>query len=81
MNLYLWGLTLKKANIYENILIMGDLNTEEVEDVKLHSFCSQWKLKSLNKDLKYYKHFISWTCIYLFLPNSGKSFESTCNGI
>ena len=65
------------CNKYENILIIGDFNVD-VKEVSLHLFCSQYKLKSLNKDPTCYKNIDNPSCIDLLLTNSAKSFESTC---
>ena len=65
------------CNKYENISIMSNFNVV-VKEVSLPLFCSQYKLKSLNKDPSCYKNIDNTSCIDLLLTNSAKSFESAC---
>ena len=62
---------------YKNILIMGDFKVD-VKEVSLHLFCSQYKLKSLNKDPTCYKDIGNPSYIDLLLTSSAKNHESTC---
>ena len=55
---------------------MGNFNVD-VKEVNLLLFCSQYKLKSLNKDLTCYQNIDNPSCIDLLLTSSVKSFKST----
>ena len=55
---------------------MGDFNVGFTE-ANMAAFCSEYKLKALNKEPTCFKNCISPSCIDLFLTNCPKSFEST----
>ena len=55
---------------------MSDFN-EDDEEVSLHLFCNQYKLKSVKKDSSCYKNIDNPSFIDLLLTNSAKGFEST----
>ena len=55
---------------------MSDFN-EDDEEVSLHLFCNQYKLKSVKKDSSCYKNIDNPSFIDLLLTNSAKDFEST----
>ena len=57
------------SNKYEDILIIGDFNID-IQELSLHLFCNQYKIKSLNKDSTYYKNIWKPCCIDLPLSNS-----------
>ena len=55
---------------------MGDFNVGFTE-ANMVAFCSEYKLKALNKEPTWFKTCMSPSCIDLFLANCPKSFEST----
>ena len=63
------------SKTYDKILIAVDLNAQ-VNDIKLDTFCSIWKLKSLGKEPKCFKNPNNPSCIDLFLSNT-ISFQET----
>ena len=56
---------------------MGDFNVD-VKEISLHLLCSQYKSKSLNKDLACYKNIDNPSCIDLLLTYLANSSKSTC---
>ena len=65
----------KYLKTYDNILIMGDLNSEFKEGpIKL--FCESYNLKSLINTPTCYKNPLNPTCIDLILTNRYKSFQN-----
>ena len=61
---------------YDNLLILGDLNSE-LEETCLNDFCNVSNLKSLNKKPTCFKNPENPSCIDLFLTNRQKSFQNT----
>ena len=61
---------------YDNLLILGDLNSE-LEETCLNDFCNVNNLKSLNKKPTCFKNPENPSCIDLFLTNRQKSFQNT----
>ena len=61
---------------YDNLLILGDLNSE-LEEACLNDFCNVNNLKSLNKKPTCFKNPENPSCIDLFLTNRQKSFQNT----
>ena len=61
---------------YDNILILGDLNSE-FEEPCLNNFCKVNNLISLNKKPTCLKNSENPSCIDLFLTNRQKSFQNT----
>ena len=62
--------------IYDKILIAGDFNAL-VSDIKLETFCSIWKLKTLGKEPTCFKNPNNPSCIDLFLTNTTRSSQET----
>ena len=54
---------------------MGNFNVVLTE-ANMAAFCNEYKLKFLKKELASFKDYISPSCIYLYLTNCSKSFES-----
>ena len=65
------------SSIYENILIMGDFNSEPWEE-SLDQFCSIHDIKNLIKVPTCYKNPEKPTCIDLFMTNKPRSFQNSC---
>ena len=61
---------------YENILIIGNLNSEISEDV-LCEFCCVYNLKNLVKNPTCFKNIDRPSCIDLILTNKSGSFQNT----
>ena len=61
---------------YENILIIGDLNSEISEDV-LCEFCCVYNLKNLVKNPTCFKNIDRPSCIDFILTNKSGSFQNT----
>ena len=61
---------------YDNLLILGDLNSE-LEETCLNDFFNVNNLKSLNKKPTCFKNPENPSCIDLFLTNRQKSFQNT----
>ena len=56
-------------------LIISDFNVEPNE-ANMKAFCSQYKLKSLNKEATCFKNVNKPSCIDFFLTSNSKSFEN-----
>ena len=54
---------------------MGDFNIELKEAI-MTTFCSQYKLKTLNEEPTCFKNYTNPSCIDLYLTNCPKSFQS-----
>ena len=61
---------------YDNILIMGDFNSEFSENF-LNSFCNVNSLKTLNRGPTCFKNPSNPSCIDLFLTNRKQGFQQT----
>ena len=61
---------------YDNILVLGDLNSESSEPY-LNDFCDAFNLKNLVKSPTCFKNPDNPSCIDLFLTNRPKSFHGT----
>ena len=61
---------------YENIIIMGDFNSEPL-DTELKEFCEIYCLKNLVKDPTCYKNADNPSCIDLILTNRERQFQKT----
>ena len=61
---------------YDNILIMGDFNSEFSENF-LNSFCNVNSLKTLNRGPTCFKNPSNPSCIDLFLTNRQQGFQQT----
>ena len=61
---------------YENFIIMGDFNSEPIDD-EMQEFCNLFNLKNLVKDPTCYKNLENPSCIDLILTNRYKSFQNT----
>ena len=59
---------------YDNIIILGDFNSEIDED-KMIEFCNLFTLKNLIKDPTCYKNYNNPSCIDLILTNKPKIFQ------
>ena len=62
---------------FDNILIMGDLNSEVSENC-LNGFCNVNSLKTLNRGPTCFKNLSNPSCIDLFLTNRQQCFQQTC---
>ena len=62
---------------FDNILIMGDLNSEVCENC-LNGFCNVNRLKTLNRGPTCFKNPNNPSCIDLFLTNRQQYFQQTC---
>ena len=58
---------------YENIIIMGDLNSEERMDI----FCDTNNFKSLVKEPTCFKSIANPSCVDLILTNKSRFFQHT----
>ena len=61
---------------YDNIIILGDFNSEMNED-KMIDFCNLFTLKNLIKEPTCYKNYNNPSCIDLILTNKPYSFQSS----
>ena len=66
----------KLACKYDNIIILGDFNSEIDEDIMIE-FCNLFTLKNLIKDPTCYKNHNNPSCIDLILTNKPKSFQNS----
>ena len=64
------------SGIYENVIIMGDLNAEPTENA-MEEFMKLYNLKNLIKGPTCYKNPDKPSCIDLILSNRSKSFHSS----
>ena len=62
---------------YDNILIMGDLNSEVSENC-LNNSCNVNSFKTLNRGPTCFKNPNNPSCIDLFLTNRQQYFQQTC---
>ena len=62
---------------YRHFLVMGDFNAD-VSDPSMTSFGTLFKLKSIMKELTFYKNPDNPSCISLFITNCLRSFHNTC---
>ena len=62
--------------LYDNIIILGDFNSEISEDA-MGDFCGIYNLKNLVKKPTCYKNVENPSCIDLILTNSQHSFQNT----
>ena len=65
------------SSTYDKIMLLGDFNTE-IDEQHMQSFCDNYSLKSLIRQLTCYKNFEKTTCIDLILTNMPLSFQGTC---
>ena len=63
-------------NSYENLIIMGDLNSEITERA-MHEFCDIFNLKSLISEKTCFKSIMNPSCIDLILTNRNKCFQNS----
>ena len=56
------------SSTYDKIMLLGDFNTE-IDEQHMQSFCDNYSLKSLIRQLTCYKNFEKTTCIDLILTN------------
>ena len=61
---------------YENIIIMGDLNSE-INEISMQNFCEIYNLKSLVKEPTCFKNIDKPSCIDLILTNRPTYFQNT----
>ena len=61
---------------YDNIIILGDFNSEMCEDV-MQIFCTTYNLKCLVKEATCFKNINSPSCIDLILTNKSSCFQNT----
>ena len=61
---------------YDNIIILGDFNSEMSED-KMKEFCEIYNLKNLVKAPTCYKNPLNPSCIDLIITNKPNSFQNT----
>ena len=61
---------------YENIIILGDFNSEMCEDV-MQIFCATYNLKCLVKEATCFKNINNPSCIDLILTNKSLCFHTT----
>ena len=61
---------------YDNLIIMGDFNSEP-SDNELQEFCNSFTLKNLVKEPTCYKNVNNPSCIDLILTNRPTSFQNT----
>ena len=66
----------KYSGKYDNILLVGDLNSEPSEK-SMSEFCQVYNLNNINNKPTYYKTPDNPSCIDLFLTNCSKSFQSS----
>ena len=59
---------------YDDILVIGDLNSE-ISEIAMSEFCKKYNLQKLVKDPTCYKNPSKPTCIDLILTNFPKSFQ------
>ena len=59
---------------YDNLLIMGDFNSE-LSEVSMKTFCEGYSLINLIKDPTCFKHISNPTCIDLILTNKSSLFQ------
>ena len=62
--------------LYDNIVILGDFNSEVSEDI-MDEFCCTYNLKSLIKEATCFKNPHKPSCIDLILTNKNKSFQDS----
>ena len=62
---------------YENIIIIGDFNSEPKESAMI-DFCQPYNMENLINNFTYYKNPNMPTCIDLMLTNKPRSFKN-CN--
>ena len=63
-------------NSYENLIIMGDLNSEITERA-MHEFCDIFNLKSLISEPTCFKNIMNPSCIDLILTNRNRCFQNS----
>ena len=61
---------------YENIIIVGDFNTE-IDENSMNAFCERYSVSSLIKEPTFYKNPTNHSCINLILTNSTRSFQNS----
>ena len=66
----------KYIESYDNLLVMGDFNSEITED-PMKNFCDTYNLKSLVKTPTCYKNPRNPTCIDLILTNRHNCFQNS----
>ena len=66
----------KLINKYDNIVLLGDFNSELYER-DMNEFCNVYGLKSLIKEPTCYKNALNPTCIDLILTNKFNKFQSS----
>ena len=66
----------KLVNKYDNILLLGDFNSEPVEN-DMNEFCNVYGLKNLIKEPTCYKNALNPTCIDLILTNKFNKFQNS----
>ena len=66
----------KYLETYDNILLMGDFNSE-VSEEKMREFCDVFNLKSLISQPTCFKSILNPSCIDLILTNKAKCFQNS----
>ena len=66
----------KLINKYDNIVLLGDFNSEICES-DMHEFCNVYGLKNLIKEPTCYKNALNPTCIDLILTNKFNKFQNS----
>ena len=66
----------KFSHQYENILIMGDFNSDPCNKI-LQEFCNLYDMKNLVTEPACYKNYNQPTCIDLMFTNRIKHFQNT----
>ena len=61
---------------YENIILIGDYNSEMYEDA-MSGFCSTYNLKNLVNNPTCFKNIDNPSCIDLILTNKPRCFQNT----
>ena len=61
---------------YDNVILLGDFNVY-MEDSPMKTFCENYKLQNLIKELTCFKNTENPTCIDLLLTNKPLSFKNT----
>ena len=66
----------KLINKFDNILLIGDFNSETLES-DMHEFCNVYGFKNLIKEPTCYKNALNPTCIDLILTNKYNNFKNS----
>ena len=66
----------KYISKYENLLVIGDFNSE-IKEIRMSEFCDIYDLQNLIKDPTCYKTLTNPSCIDVMLTNKSKSFQNS----